>query len=76
MIKAGKVQKDMPGKETSGDISGWGKNQVWDGSEMEASERQVLESGQIRLTSQLPLVELGDRGPIHDLAEPLLFFYL
>lgn len=42
---------------------------------MEASEGQVLESGQIRFTSQPPPDELGDCGPIHDLAESLLFFF-
>lgn len=64
----------MPGKETREDISGWGKNGMWDSSEMEASERQMLESGQIRFASQLPLDELGDRGSIRDLPESLSFY--
>lgn len=50
----------MPGKETRGDVSGWGKHGMGASSEMEASERQVLELGQTRFASQRPLDELGD----------------
>lgn len=62
-------------KTPRGDISGWGKNGVWDGSEMEVTEKRVLESGQSTFTSQLPLVELGNHGPVHDLPDPP-FLYL
>lgn len=53
-----------------GDISGWGKNDVWDGSEMAVTEGWVSEEGQSRFTSQLPLDKLGD----HDFPEsPFLY---
>lgn len=60
--------------EARGDISGWGKNGARDSSEIEVSERQVLESGQIGFPSQLSLDELGDCGPIHGLLESLVFY--
>lgn len=69
MIKAWKVRKDIPGKESEGRHLGWGKNDVWDGSELAVTEGWVLEIGQSRFTSQLPLDELGD----HDFPESPFF---
>lgn len=52
-----------------------GQEWWWDSSEMEVTEQRVLESRQSTFTSQLPLVELGNHGPAHDLPAPP-FLYL
>lgn len=62
-------------KTPRGDISGWGKNDGWDGSEMEVTEKRMLELGQSMFTSQLALIELGNHRPVHDLPDPP-FLYL